>query len=785
MEGATEPEALQHRAYYKMGLFVYDNAKVVLLLTLILCGSLASLMTLEPRYAEGYGEGDLESVHGWDAARIGFTSENESDSFSFHVLFHHPGASHEDEAIQSAMMETVSPMAESEYVSIEYPWFTNEVNRTELVSSVNPEWTRVKIEVNLDRDGSKALLKEHFDDLVLPDDAPEGMDKWVTDNLAIDVTFDLTLKDELIQAELLAAPLTLIILLLVFGSLVAAGLPVLSGVYTVLAAVGIVTGLSYVFDDITVYANNIVSLLGIGLSVDYSLFIVNRFREELGRGRDHRTAVAMTSATAGRAIFFSGMTVIVGLMGMLFFENTGLPSLGWGGICATAVALTSSIVLLPAILSLLGERVNSFKVPFSFGVDAGEEGFWSNIASGVMKRPFAVLVPAVIVLMLAGSPFLQAEYGITTYKALSPDDESRQGMELTDDNWPEYISNTALAVFEIEEGVDPLHEENIRSLYRFSQEILSIDGTSYVRSHGHFDVNMSENEVVDFWNSSKDGDMSPMEAMLISAQREYMNESFIGNGVVLLVVGIEGDESSVSSREVVLSIRELDTKNDQFGGSTTVNVAGVAAYNQDVIEAVAENLPISLAFILITSYILIFLQVRSVVLPLKALIMNVLSVSASFGVLVWIFQMGNGADLLNFTPQPIDPTTPVMIFAILFGLSMDYEVLMLSRIHEEWERTGDNTKSVAVGLQKSGRIITSAALVMVTVFSAFGLSSVSLMKQFGFMLALGVAVDATLVRALVVPSTMRLMGELNWYAPSWLVSRDGKTEDSSPSEQDA
>ena len=785
MEGATEPEALQHRAYYKMGLFVYDNAKVVLLLTLILCGSLASLMTLEPRYAEGYGEGDLESVHGWDAARIGFTSENESDSFSFHVLFHHPGASHEVEAIQSAMMETVSPMAESEHVSIEYPWFTNEVNRTELVSSVNPEWTRVKIEVNLDRDGSKALLKEHFDDMVLPDDAPEGMDKWVTDNLAIDVTFDLTLKDELIQAELLAAPLTLIILLLVFGSLVAAGLPVLSGVYTVLAAVGIVTGLSYVFDDITVYANNIVSLLGIGLSVDYSLFIVNRFREELGRGRDHRTAVAMTSATAGRAIFFSGMTVIVGLMGMLFFENTGLPSLGWGGICATAVALTSSIVLLPAILSLLGERVNSFKVPFSFGVDTGEEGFWSNIASGVMKRPFAVLVPAVIVLMLAGSPFLQAEYGITTYKALSPDDESRQGMELTDDNWPEYISNTALAVFEIEEGVDPLHEENIRSLYRFSQEILSIDGTSYVRSHGHFDVNMSENEVVDFWNSSKDGDLSPMEAMLISAQREYMNESFIGNGVVLLVVGIEGDESSVSSREVVLSIRELDTKNDQFGGSITVNVAGVAAYNQDVIEAVAENLPISLAFILITSYILIFLQVRSVVLPLKALIMNVLSVSASFGVLVWIFQMGNGADLLNFTPQPIDPTTPVMIFAILFGLSMDYEVLMLSRIHEEWERTGDNTKSVAVGLQKSGRIITSAALVMVTVFSAFGLSSVSLMKQFGFMLALGVAVDATLVRALVVPSTMRLMGELNWYAPSWLVSRDGKTEDSSPSEQDA
>ena len=184
-----------------------------------------------------------------------------------------------------------------------------------------------------------------------------------------------------------------------------------------------------------------------------------------------------------------------------------------------------------------------------------------------------------------------------------------------------------------------------------------------------------------------------------------------------------------------------------------------------------------MAFILISSYILIFLQVRSVILPIKALIMNILSVSASFGVLVWVFQMGNGAELLNFTPQPIDPTTPVMIFAILFGLSMDYEVLMLSRIHEEWERTGDNTKAVAVGLQKSGRIITSAALVMITVFAAFGISSVVIMKQFGLMLALGVAVDASIVRALVVPSTMRLMGDLNWWAPSWLAKNEKNSDE--------
>jgi RND superfamily putative drug exporter len=288
---------------------------------------------------------------------------------------------------------------------------------------------------------------------------------------------------------------------------------------------------------------------------------------------------------------------------------------------------------------------------------------------------------------------------------------------------------------------------------------------------------MNQDEVIAFWDDSEDENLTSEEKYILDLQRNFHLESSVGDNVILVIVGIEGEQSSEDSRDVVNSIRSLESKNDQFGSQSTVNVAGIAAYNQDVLDAVAENMPIALAFILISSYVLIFLQVRSVVLPLKALVMNVLSVSASFGVLVWIFQYGNGAELLNFTPQPIDPTTPVMIFAILFGLSMDYEVLMLSRIHEEWERTKDNTKAVAVGLQKSGRIITSAALVMITVFSAFGVSSVVLMKQFGFMLALGVAVDASIVRALVVPSTMRLMGDINWWAPSWMSKNESDEEE--------
>jgi RND superfamily putative drug exporter len=414
-------------------------------------------------------------------------------------------------------------------------------------------------------------------------------------------------------------------------------------------------------------------------------------------------------------------------------------------------------------------------VPFSNTNSVSESGFWTWVANNVMKRPFAVLIPSVIVLMLAGSPFLGAEWGITTWKALSPDDEARNGMEITDERWPEDIANTVQIVFETIDSTDPFSEENIRNLHAFSNEINQIEKTNYVYNYAYFDTNFSLEDVISFWDETNDNLLSEDEKIMLDLQREFHRTSSIGNnGVIVVHVGIDGDQASESSRNVVKEIRNLDSKSSQFGGTAVVNVAGLAAYNQDVLDAVVENMPIAIGFILISSYILIFLQVRSIILPFKALIMNILSVTASFGVLVWIFQEGNGSELLNFTPQPIDPTTPVMIFAILFGLSMDYEVLMLSRIHEEWERTEDNTQAVAVGLQKSGRIITSAALVMITVFSAFGLSSVALMKQFGFMLALGVAVDATIVRALVVPSTMRLMGNLNWWAPSWLQNDSKK-----------
>ncbi|MAV44036.1 MAG: transporter, partial [Euryarchaeota archaeon] len=518
--------------------------------------------------------------------------------------------------------------------------------------------------------------------------------------------------------------------------------------------------------DVTQYALNIITLIGIGGSVDYSLFMVNRFREELNNGRDIRTSTAITVATAGKAVFFSGITVAIGLMGMLFFENTGLPSLGIGGTLAVSIAMVFSVIVLPAILALMGNKVFKGKIPFSFSTEnEKEDGAWAKIANFVMERPWAVLIPTLVILLGAGLPFLQADFSIASRDALPPDDETRIGFELIDEKWPEGAVNRAMIVIDFD-GEDPLEENNLITMYHWMKNYLDDERVINASGFALPSVDMSESEVLQFWQTPDeflDNDTI--------ANREYLRDQFISDNITFVLFSLTGTITGESSREFVSDVRsdrdellsDLNT-----GDDGVLMVAGFAAYSLDVLDAIVENLPIALAFILIATIILIFIQVRSVIIPIKAIIMNILSVSASFGMLVFVFQWGNGAELLNFTPQPIETTNPIILFCIVFGLSMDYEVLMLSRIHEEWERTGDNTLAVANGLQKTGRLITGAAAIMVVVFSAFGLSSVVILKQIGFGLALAILLDATIVRALVVPATMRLMGKANWWSPKWM-----------------
>ena len=761
MDWSTDPKMLEGRAFYKLGETVYDHHKKVLIIGIFSCLLLGSLISMGPNWAESWGEGDLESVEAGDLRDSAFASEEEGVE-RFTLLINHPTLDDSSPEWQAAVVEALEDYSDMDDVTIEYSWETTGDKREKFVhQDEDGFWAKNIVTIYLDRKEAKQLFSDNWDNI----EVDSEFNSWRTGGIAIDVVFDTRIQEDLIKAELISGPLSLIILGIVFGTLVAAILPIGVAMLTVVSAMGVTIWLSNV-TDVTQYALNIITLIGIGVSVDYSLFMVNRFREELNLGRDIRTSTAMTVATAGKAVFFSGITVAIGLMGMLFFENTGLPSLGIGGTLAVSIAMVFSVIVLPAILVMLGHNVFKGKIPFAFSTEnEKEDGAWARIANFVMERPWAVLIPTLVILLGAGLPFLQADFSIASRDALPPDDETRIGFELMDEKWPEDAVNAAMIVIDFD-GEDPLAEENLVSVHRWMVNYLDDDRVLDAFGYALPDSSMNETEVLQFWQTPDE--FLDNETI---ATREYVRTQFLSNNITYIIFSLDGPITGEDSRSFVSDIRSergelLDDL--QMGDAGVLKVAGFAAYSLDVLDAIVESLPIAIAFILIATIVLIFIQVRSVIIPIKAIVMNILSVSASFGMLVFVFQWGYGADFLNFTPQPIETTNPVILFCIVFGLSMDYEVLMLSRIHEEWERTGDNTLAVANGLQKTGRLITGAAAIMVVVFSAFGLSSVVILKQIGFGLALAILLDATIVRALVVPATMRLMGKANWWSPKWL-----------------
>ena len=774
MESVTDPKLLEDRLFYKLGELTYDRRKVVLAVGLIACMGMASLIGMGADWAESWGEGDLESIEAGTLRDSAFTSEDEG-SQSFILLVHHETLDDSSETWRSAVEDALSKFSTMDDVIIQYSWEFEGDERDEYVYQGDDGfWAKNRVSINQDRTEAKQLFADNKESIKIDDE----FESWRTGEIAIDVTFDTRIQDDLVKAELISGPLTVLILGIVFGTIISALLPFGVAVLTVLSAVGMTIWLSNTMD-VTVYALNIITLIGIGVSVDYSLFLVNRFREELNRGRDIRTSTAMTVATAGKAVFFSGITVAIGLMGMLFFENTGLPSLGIGGTLAVSVAMIFSVIVLPAFMAILGPRVFYGKIPFSFSTENDDgTGIWARIATTVMDKPWAVLVPTLVILLGAGLPFLYADFSIASRDALPPDDETRVGFEHMDEKWPEGAVNVAMVVLDFD-GEDPLAEDNLRATHNWMHE--QIEDKRVITAFGYAlpDASMNESSVVAYWQT-------PDEYLTAEqiATREYLRDQFLSDGVTYIIFSLNGPITGEDGRGFVADVREDrdDFLSDlSIGDDGQLLVAGFAAYSLDVQDAIVENLPIALAFIFISTVILIFIQVRSVIIPIKAIIMNILSISATFGMLVFVFQWGYGESLLNFTAQPIETTNPVIIFCIVFGLSMDYEVLMLSRIHEEWEVTGDNTQAVANGLQKTGRLITGAAAIMVVVFMAFGLSSVVILKQIGLGLALAIFLDATIVRALVVPSTMRLMGKWNWWSPRWM----SKTKEESTIQQHA
>jgi RND superfamily putative drug exporter len=511
--------------------------------------------------------------------------------------------------------------------------------------------------------------------------------------------------------------------------------------------------------DVSVYAQNVVTLIGLGVAIDYSLFVTSRFREELRRGRTVEQSLAIAMSTSGRAVTFSGITVAIGLSGMLFYEGTFLPSMGLSGAVVVASAVLYGLTFLPALLALLGPRVDLLRVPI-FQPDPTGRGWWHTIAMAVMRRPFAVLLPVVAVILLAGSPFLHLRLATSDVRTLPTHEESRAAYDKLTTDFPDAGQNHIQVVAYYPSG-DPLDKARVPQLVDLAQRLEKIAHVDKVQSaFTGFDPRaFGIPDFATLYTAPRAQLPEPLRARL-----EAVLKSTTGQHIVLFDVVTSLPYYGDEARQLVRDIRAQTPP-----AGAELLVTGFTAIDLDTVNFIVSHTPQAVAFVMLATIVVLFVLLGSVVLPLKAVVMNLLSISASFGALVWIFQDGNGARILGFEAGSIDPSTPVIMFCIVFGLSMDYEVLLLSRIQEEYRRTGDNTHSVAEGLERSGRLITGAAAIMVGVFAAFGLAEILLIKAIGLGMALAVAVDATLVRALVVPATMRLLGNLNWWAPAPLT----------------
>jgi RND superfamily putative drug exporter len=617
----------------------------------------------------------------------------------------------------------------------------------------------------ISRDGHRALaivgLKDdpkdsrHYIDQVAGKVHSSQLKILITGSLAINRAFDVTLESDLQRAEFISLPISLLLLLLVFGAVVAALLPVGVGLLSVVGGVAATLILAR-FTDVSQYAINLVTLIGLGVAIDYSLFIVNRYREELARGRDREAALGVTLATAGRAVTFSGVTVAIGLSALFFYHGTFLASMGGAGALVVVLAVLYALSFLPALLAVLGPRVDLLRVPLP---RTGDGGFWRRFAGWVMRRPVLVLVPSLAALVLAGTPFFHLRLANGDVDMLPQRVEARQGYDVLVRDFPGHDQTVMTIVAYYPDG-HPLTPDRVGSLYDLSRRVAAMPGVLRVESPLNVDPSLSRADYQRLYSQPVD--------QLPAEMRDNLALS-TGKHIVLLYAYSNHPTSSDAARELVRGIR-----NDPGLPGGRVLVTGGTASDMDIIGFITQRTPYAVLFAIVVTYLVLFLLTGSLVLPLKAVIMNLLSLAASFGALVWIFQDGHLSNLLGFTPQSIDPTIPVIMFSLIFGLSMDYEVLLVSRIQEEYRLSGDNRQAVAEGLQRSGRLITGAAGIMVAVFLAFGVGEVVYIKAIGLGLAIAVAIDATIVRALVVPAVMRLLGDLNWWAPgplAWIQRR--------------
>jgi uncharacterized membrane protein YdfJ with MMPL/SSD domain len=557
-------------------------------------------------------------------------------------------------------------------------------------------------------------------------DADPGYRAAITGDFVNDADQETLSQDDLRNGELFfGAPAALVILLLVFGAVLAGLIPLVLAILSIVVALALTAIVGQVFE-LSIFVQNMIFGMGLALGIDYSLFILSRFREERAEGREKLDAIATAGATASRAVLFSGLAFVLAMFGLELVPNTIMRSLATGAILVGIVSVLAALTLLPAVVSLLGDRINAGRIPY-FGrkaSGAGESRFWGRIVRAVMRRPVASLVVAVAFLLACAIPILSYETGEAGISTIPDRFESKQGFILLNEEFPG-------------QTIDPVR--------------IVVDGDAdsrELRSHIQLlEVELAARPI--FGDPTQE--VSP------------------GGDLTVLTVPVAGDPLS---DEAVAAVRDLrsDVIPAVFEGSgMPVFVGGTSAEEIDYFDVMDRWLPIVFVFVLGLSFILLTIAFRSVVVPATAIAMNLLSVGAAYGLLVLVFVKGVGNEIFGFEQvDAIEAWVPLFLFAVLFGLSMDYQVFLLSRIREKFSRTGDNDLAVSFGVGSTARLITGAALIIIAVFAGFARGDLVMFQQMGFGIAVALLIDATIVRSVLVPASMKLLGRWNWYLPSWL-----------------
>ena len=744
--------------FSRWGAFVYRHRRAVALLSVVLAIAAGSLASQASSALSSGGWLDSSSESATVSERL--DREFGAGKTAVIALFRatDPAADATSPAFQGAIGDALESLADDEYVSgvVGYA----ETGDPRFISSAG-DAAYVVIELDLTDEESVAVV----DDIRAAIVPPAGYTYQLTGYGPVTKDSAVQSEEDLQRAEVVSLPVAALVLILVFASVVAAGMPLL------VAGLAIPSSLALIYlvaqqVEMSIYVLNIATMLGLALAIDYSLFIVSRYREELRRGRTVGVAVERSIGTAGKAVAFSGIAVAIGLSGLLLFEAPAIRSIGIAGALVVVSSVAFALTFLPAVLGMLGPRVNALTLGglvrrFRAASDLPgptRVSRWERLAQGVMARPMTVLIPTLAVLLIAGAPVLRLEQGVPGAEIYPPGVESRDAyVALQEEFQP---GETTPIVILADVPGSPTEPDTIRALADYAAVIENVEGID--RVEGPFAITnpqtgepFSPDEVAALYALPQGQRPAGLDALL----SQYVNGSTVRLDAISPL-----PPAKPAATDLIPIIRDIPAP-----GGIQTEVGGSAASAYDFLVSQAERAPWAVGLTLLASGLILFLLFGSIVIPIKAVIMTLLSISASFGALVWIFQDGNLSNALAFEPLGYTIAgNPIIMFSVIFGLSMDYEVLLLSRVQEAYRRTGDNRASVAEGLARTAGVITGAALIMITVFAAFALAEVITIKSIGVGMAIAVAVDATIIRVLLVPATMRLMGRWNWWAPGFL-----------------